>query len=436
MQHGVRLVLYSLLMGSSMAKSTRSLHRRKPAALWIQRFPWCRDLHDGTILQLPPGGQTAGSFGYPHQLRSEHLIVDQERFIQFIQRAWEIPLTESDLNVLEYHGLVMPIRKACTRSIMQVAESGFGESGTQQYHPIQQWMHARWCYSKRSVPKSERNERFVYVPIDTSGPLLTEIIAALRPTPFLFNGVWIPPQSIRPDSMHRRKKVRMARASSPEPDNCSRGTVISASSLGCRGMWFRPLQPEYWALLASGLDHLHKPESRAADWIRRSLPNGLVSALSITSSEAASGNAGVTRFYVIGCGSHSQSRRNLRDGHFGMRLGQDHFVAYIVSRLRSRAPLAAAVAMERAFQSRGVNTRRRVIEEFVETWQRTSAITELSLPAIVPNFHRNVLLWLLYQNRGDITANQALKDLGRLVGLKPDSVKQACWSGRRSLAVK
>ena len=80
---------------------------------WITRFPWCPASGLGWALPMPPGWYpSTGRTRYTPGLRYGYILVDQETLIRFMADIWGTDVSERNLNVLEFYGLLIPARKA------------------------------------------------------------------------------------------------------------------------------------------------------------------------------------------------------------------------------------------------------------------------------------------------------------------------------------
>jgi hypothetical protein len=398
---------------------------------WSERFPWCRTTEQDAA-GLPPHFGNAGAYAIGSPLRSGYVILDDWEFIKFLEREWLLDVGRDDLNLLEYHGLVIPPMKAITDSLRRRSYSESLAAGTRRHSSDQQWVYRRigkTTGSKKRVPKTVRVLRY-----DRLAELERVPAHLLNAMPWLSceyrsSFVPAPPRDSPPPAMQIVTPVPPPK----EPD------VYAPSKLLEMKLLLNPTQPQYWAALGrSGMKAPDAPASRvpaAASWISELLGGNQATVLRLTDSAAEWGNEGVTRFYIVGCafGENSRrrgSRRRALPSH-PLGLGQDWHVASVLTRLRCRADLKTVMKIEAAVQRQVLKRSLLALQAATDAWERLARREELKLPDLHPHFFRNTLLWTLHNSRPkDVAPDASLQALAEVTDLKKLVVRKELYKGR------
>ena len=411
-----------------MAATPRTKSKRLTPGLWIQRFPWCRGIDQRALITPPRYWSKTGPNAYPESLRRSHLVVDEAQFVQFVRRQWQVSFQPHWLAVLEFFGLVMPVRKVLTEPLALKEVEFKVRGGTNHHDPEERWFHQVLGRGATRRPGFQR----VSVTLEDPGEQRRGAFRCLRVVPTPRFGYLSMFYSDLPDHRPSDKPFTLARRI---PEHRP-GRHYQIRDLMQMGLWFRPRDPAYWALLARGL----RPpagndlDEAAPTWVTECLRGESANVLQMSAPSAQAGTYGVTRLYIVGCADKGAAGRT--DSPYG-HPGQDWIVGTLLYHLEQRSGLDLLLELHDATRSRKVNANQRVLHAMAERWthiaRRERGRLPNPIPRLIPNFHRNALLWLLYSGRGTISPDVARKQLGAMVGMTPRSVSQACWAGGRSL---
>lgn len=369
---------------------------------------------------------------YPGCLTGTHLLIDHVRLCRFMRLAWGMEVDPSDLNLLEYYGLVLPVRKALVNDLRFPRVERPVPGGTEVHEPRQYWAHTA---RQRLVQMdgSSVGPKLTYRPLNTLEDFADWSLRDTYPTPVLLNGYETSVQPTKTECKSGWTATYSFGKIEPVKPTC----VVRVCNLKA-GAWLRPLQPAYWGSLARPLSPV-APTTRSlsvqAEWIKELYP-AAANPFTLDAEQAKYGNAGVTRFYVIGHRISKSARMDSLEG-WSDGCGQDWWIAAFLSRLRRRIDLGLSLQVEASMQKRTTNAKKAILTALGRRWETVRALEELSLPPFGQYFYRDTLLWLTHRSRPEsISPEESHRTLGGMAGLRPSSVKIYAAAGHRGLGVK
>ena len=373
---------------------------KKPKSVgWTQRPPWGR---------MPDGGVPFTTSEYPHGLTWGTALVGQEAFLSILRRGFGISATEADLNLLEYHGLLVPFRKICVEEFVGEYEEGHPFAGEDK-------LEIEWRYSCRQISKKRRN---------SSKPQLLTFEQAFASRDFhvatcpvlLCSELSYKPVLLKPpdgDSLIYNKRETQSVASYP------------IQWFNSKKRWHRPSDLEYWKLLGrTKTGYLDfpppakgaKPQSRSAS--RKD------TGLREVAYFFAGGNDCVERLYWVGVDKCSRRRLTHIDD---LWVGQDHVAAALLDKLDEY-------------------TSRHLLLELIQHTQKKSRYGAKGLlkllegrltgfPKISPEFYREVLASSAYYNftRSGKSVRETHECIRKFLGRSLSYTKRIISSGTAHL---
>jgi hypothetical protein len=391
---------------------------------WIHEYPWARRL---------PGDQVfyGTHSAYPSELWYRHILLDDEAFTRFMELFWSIKLQVADLNLLEYFGLLIPVRKAVVHDIQPLSIQYRTRKGPVTERTSVKWRHVLGRYREQHKRRGEEGEAFPQ-PMDLSfGQRHTNLdilIAEARPTPWLF----VERIAHLDKAEHGLGYVHPPR---------QRPEWITTGCLTTKGRLLRPSQIGYWRLLGNTnppIAHVLEPEfklGRAAKRPRLSPATADALPFHLSPDDAMKGNSGVRRFYLVGSGARRVGRGRLSSGTVGFGFGQDTHLVQLMHRLHRRVELPQLLAIAAAGQRRG-GPKDRAFAQLAWRSKRLGGHEGLAVPELRQNFYRDLLIRVRYQAllcRG--TPSEVVIDqLRRETGLRFEYVRRLIPATARLLA--
>lgn len=352
---------------------------------------------------------------------------------------WGTDVSERNLNVLEFYGLLIPARKAIVDDLCPATYDVATANTITSHSAKLQWEY-REVVRSRAGRELARADPYTADtrPLDLTDPD-ERIGSNVRPTPV----VVVRQESIKSpidnfvgsrSISHRSKKHWPRAVEPPEPD-----LAFAAADLLADGRWLRPTDLAYWQVLGhispAGAPGGLRDNTRPSVGLEALLANK--SAFRLSAKQAERGNHLITRFYAIGYGERSSTD----SGHgylFGKQLGegpgQDWYLAALLERLRARVGAAPALELVIAEQTEKTNRPRATYEALGDRASGFRESEHLHLPALRPLFHRDILLRLAHErwpDRGN--AGQSFERLHEASGLTFETVKRYVQRGGKLL---
>lgn len=406
---------------------------------WIRRFPWCRMFGSGGALRMPPGWYpSTGRTRYTRGLRYRHILVDQETLIRFMAEIWGTDVSERELNVFEFYGLVIPVRKAIVDDLCPPTYNDPTAKTTTSHSAKLQWEYTEVARSRTGrEPARADLDTADTRPLDLTDPD-ERIRSNVRPTPVVVvrrQSIKSPIDNIvgsRSTSCKSEKHWTHA-VKPPKPD-----LAFAAAHLLADGRWLRPTDLAYWQVLG------HTPLAVASggtdDNTRPSVGLDALladeSAFKLSAPNAERGNHLITRFYAIGYGERSSTDNDYgyRAVRLGIGPGQDWYLVALLERLRARFGAATTAELVIAEQTEKTNKKRVPYEALRDRAEEFREREHLHLPPLCGRFYRYILLRLAHENRpGQVKADQSFKELAKASGLASGTVKQYVQRGGKLL---
>lgn len=406
---------------------------------WITRFPWCRMFGWGGALRMPPGWyESAGRTRYTRGLRYRHILVDQETLIRFMAEIWGTEVSERELNVFEFYGLLIPARKAIVDDLCPPARDVTSGKTTTFHSAKLQWEYREVVRSSASRELAGDDPDAADTrPLDLTDP--DEYIGSnVRPTPVAVvrrESIESPIEDlvVSPSTSCRSKKQWPRAVKPPEPD-----LAYNTADLLAEGRWLRPTDLAYWQVLGhispAGAPGGLRDNTRPSVGLDALLANK--SAFRLSAKQAERGNHLTTRFYAIGFGEQSStdSGYGYLFGRLGIGLGQDWYLVALLEKLGARFGAATAADLVIAEQTEKTNTKRAPYEALRDRAEGFREREHLHLPPLNPLFHRDVLLRLAHERWPDRgKAGQSFERLHEASGLTFKTVKRYVQRGGKLL---
>jgi hypothetical protein len=387
----------------------------------LLRFPWAASR---------PGGSVEPSPSYAFELPGRHLVLTSHQFCAFMKYYWAIEIWDYELNIFEYFGWLLPVRKAIVDDLRPPSSSYSSPKGQ-----VEEEWQIKWCH----LPADHRRESLragapassLPSPIEHQFPPhpatdLHSEIERSRLTPWLF---------LEPSATLTGFGSRV------EPQ--SEAKWCSPGALRREHRWFRPTDLAYWRCLsftrrAVGLleETERMTDRRRSRPIRGEARPELLEGfnLNLTRAHAAEGNQGVERFYIVGRGDRSEFSRPT--GSVGRGYGQDWALAELLGRLRFRTDLQLQIGIAEASQATTASRREKVYRALAARARDLQRHEHLALPQVVPTFYRDAVICMAHQHfRRNQAGLPAYETLRRETGLGENYVRKAVSAGRRLLGV-
>lgn len=405
----------------------------------MRRFPWARCSETLDVLGTPPGMYLADDpRRYPFYLEHRHVLVDHETLIRFMASVWGMSVTDGELNALEYHGILIPARKALAGDLCPTPRNDEQPDATICHISKSSWEHRGIALAgtrKQAAGRSESSTSARTLKLDLDKPLWAG--PPVRPTPMLtvrHESTVIPKPhatDMPPDDPDRERHWPFG-IDPPQQDR-----VYGHAELVSDGRWFRPTQLEYWQVLGwAPIESQFAPtkaDARGDLGVDSLLRHP--SAFGLNAREATWGNDRITRFYAIGMDRTPAHGEKRRWGILGQGFGQDWYLAELLVRLRARLKITSALELVRAEQAKKVNERREAYEALGQHTEFFRSEKRLHLPPIIPYFYRDVLLKLTYEalRASGANADEAHDRLRQASGHTYETMKKYVKRGARLL---
>ncbi len=367
------------------------------ASWWINRFPW-----------MTPGLRGSGSPTREYlEFRHRSLIVDSHRFLQILKTYWGLELYRDSLNLLEYYGLVIPVRKVgpipyeCDEKITKVK----GGKVVESYQP-------EWLHTERFLPWRKGKDRRLFdlrIPIPKMN-VREYRLEYLRPMPWL--------------SRESRAWFYEKGGDIGTPVQPKRNSLYTTNRKLCAsGRVWKPTDIEYWALLCDGLAQAPTESDRRKPLELR---------LRLTAEEASNGNRRCETFYVVGEGYKQGRRGRLSQGLVGYGRSQDAAVASLIGSLRFQTDLDALLRWAESSQATKINSRKKILHDIGEDvrWLHRKV---LELPVVRSDFFRMASSFLIFhemRSRGK-SPDDAYRKLGKALKCSTDYARKVVSEGGR-----
>lgn len=378
---------------------------------WANRFPWCVSTPRGFLSNREPSE-------YPKWLRTRHLLVDEHEFGGFMAAVWHLSIDRAMLNLMEYYGWLLPVRKAVSRALWPTLTD---------YRPghVEKTFNTGWFHVDRPFPKLRPDVASRWSL--ESPPRLT------RFSPFERSKKWgrvavtpwfmIMPGRVEIDGAGKVKR-HLPR---DEPSPC-----FPPGSLRRRGLWLKVTDKAYWDRLAVRSDFLEgrDPPPFHYDPSFR-LPTH--TELNLTARQAARGNDDTDRFYLVGGADLAEG--SLAHGLAKRGRGQDWALRTFIDRLHAHVPTEVLFDLVRAKQTPRVNLPQAAFEKLRRTGLPNKWPSWWNLPPLHGSFYRDVLLFLSFRSarRRGISPDTLYGQLADRSGLTSQSVRRAISEGGRRL---
>ncbi len=393
---------------------------------WTSRFPWVR--------AWPHIVWASPSEDYVFRFQRQHLLLDSRSFRAFMKSFWSIELWDSDLNLLEYYGLIIPARKAYIRDLLppgtstQTPEGKIAECSTEVWKYVPHTPERR---TRHKIPgerasrvvsdfKSFEFTRHPSMGTDDLGP-------HVRPTPWLVleRSAW---RHVPGDSLGTWVK----------PSGMS--VFVNPGLLRARHRWSRPTDLCYWHWLSRVREGMPvDPESNWFDRRTKKPKSGPRSDmelnLGLDASSAMDGNRDIERFYLVGWVDTRSSTFNRSYAAVGNGPGQDWYLAALIRALTSRMDLGLQVRLLHAQQTAGKSARGAAYAAIAKRSNQLRKIPELGVPRIHLPFYRDVLASLAFsalKKRG-LSGARRYAMIAKSTGTTPDYARRIVTKGGQLL---
>jgi hypothetical protein len=324
-------------------------------------------------------------------------------------------LYSDSLNLLEYYGLVLPVRKVGPLKWERDELVTEVEGGTVRESYERDWWHAErfrgWKRGKWDSENVELADLSIPIPpIDKREYRFRD----LRAMP------WQVMESQAYESAHGSSigtRVRSARDST-----YTRTRFLRFQT----GIW-KPTSLEYWAFLGRGHSDARDPKKKRT----LNFKSGL------TAEEASDGNRDCECFYVVGEGYKSGTQRLASQGLIGYGRTQDAAVASLIGSIRHQVDLDMLLRLAESAQASKVNQRRKVLHEMSENLLWQNRFKELRLPNVRSSFYRVLVTYLCFHRlrRGGVSPNEAYARIAKAQKCTSDYVKKLVSQGGRAILV-
>lgn len=385
----------------------------------------------------PPGMYEADRpCRYPQALRSRQILVDHQTLIDFMASAWGKSITDCDLNTLEYHGFLIPARKAIIDDLYVAIRTEKHSDFTISHSAKLVWEHRKQGWKGRN--RRRRREGRPLTPERTFRLDLDEAHSTApswcRPTPLPVvrrESILMPvPHAMDMPAGALDREEHWPKGIHPtEPDQ-----AFGIGELRKAERWLRPTDLAYWQVLGWNSCPEDPPSTRSS--LNRLGIQALLKepkVFQLDSSHAGFGNWHVTRLYAIGLGEWSSHKYNYRLGRLGAGPAQDWYLANLLQRLRLRLGTAAAIELVQAEQTKGINEPKAPYDNLRKRRKFYRQDPHFQLPPVIPHFYRDVLLKLAHQDHRErgISADCSFGRLAQAAGLSSEFVKRSVKRGAR-----